>query len=222
MLQIVLEKSDLQVVDVHTQVFVENLVNRSVRLDILATDSVGTKYNIEIQRSDKGVGRKRARYNSSMLDANLLQKGEDFSELPETYVIFITENDVMLPLYPVERYISVTGERFEDGAHILYVNGAYRGDSPIGRLMHDFGCIDPSDMYYDVLADRVRFFKESKEGVAVMCRAIEDMLNRTVKETRMESNRATARRMLAAGKYTVAEIADISGLSIEDVKKLHV
>lgn len=220
MLQIVLEKSDLQVVDVHTQVFVENLVNRSVRLDILATDSVGTKYNIEIQRSDKGVGRKRARYNSSMLDANLLQKGEDFSELPETYVIFITENDVMLPLYPVERYISVTGERFEDGAHILYVNGAYRGDSPIGRLMHDFGCIDPSDMYYDVLADRVRFFKESKEGVAVMCRAIEDMLNRTVKETRMESNRATARRMLAAGKYTVAEIADISGLSIEDVKKL--
>lgn len=53
-----------------------------------------------------------------------------------------------------------------------------------------------------------------------MCRAIEDMLNRTVKETRLESNRATARRMLAAGKYTVAEISDISGLSIEEVKKL--
>ena len=53
-----------------------------------------------------------------------------------------------------------------------------------------------------------------------MCRAIEDMLNRTVKETRLESNRATARRMLAAGKYTVVEISDISGLSIEEVKKL--
>ena len=86
--------------------------------------------------------------------------------------------------------------------------------------MHDFGCVNPSDMYYDVLADRVKFFKESKEGVAVMCRAIEDMLNRTVKETRLESNRATARRMLAAGKYTVVEISDISGLSIEEVKKL--
>jgi hypothetical protein len=226
-LRIVLEKPDLQVIDVHTQVFVENLVNRSVRLDILATDSVGTKYNIEIQRSDKGAGRKRARYNSSMLDANLLQKGEDFSELPETYVIFITENDVLgkgLPLYPVARYILVTGERFEDGSHILYVNGAYRGDSPIGRLMHDFGCVNPSDMYYDVLADRVKFFKESKEGVAVMCRAIEDMWKRAVneglQEGRMESNRATARRMLAAGKYTVAEISDISGLSIEEVKKL--
>ena len=207
----------------HTQVFVENLVNCSVRLDILATDSVGTKYNIEIQRSDKGAGRKRARYNSSMLDANLLQKGEDFSELPETYVIFITENEVMgkgLPLYPVERYISVTGERFEDGAHILYVNGAYRGDSPIGRLMHDFGCVDPSDMYYDVLADRVKFFKESKEGVAVMCRAIEDMWKRAVNEGEENRARNIVLRMLAAGKYTVAEIADISGLSIEEVKKL--
>ena len=63
-LQIVLEKSDLKVLDVRTQVFVENLLNRSVRLDILATDSTGTKLNVEVQRSDKGAGRKRARYNS--------------------------------------------------------------------------------------------------------------------------------------------------------------
>ena len=57
-----------------------------------------------------------------------------------------------------------------------------------------------------------------------MCRAIEDMWKRAVneglQEGRMESNRATARRMLAAGKYTVAEISDISSLSIEEVKKL--
>lgn len=58
-LQIVLEKSDLKVLDVRTQVFVENLLNRSVRLDILATDSTGSKLNVEVQRSDKGAGRKR-------------------------------------------------------------------------------------------------------------------------------------------------------------------
>ena len=70
-LQIVLEKPDLKVLDVRTQVFVENLLNRSVRLDILATDSTGAKLNVEVQRSNKGAGRKRARYNSSMMDANL-------------------------------------------------------------------------------------------------------------------------------------------------------
>ena len=43
--------------------------------------------------------------------------------------------------------------------------------------MHDFSCTDPSEMYFNVLADRVRFFKESKEGVAIMCKAMEDMRN---------------------------------------------
>ncbi|NBJ99996.1 nuclease [bacterium 1xD8-48] len=218
-LRIVLEKPDLKVLDVRTQVFVENLLNRSVRLDILATDSTGAKLNVEVQRSDKGAGRKRARYNSSMMDANLLKKGEDFDKLPETWVIFITENDVMgkgLPLYPIERCFLGTGERFEDGSHILYVNGAYRGDTPIGKLMHDFSCTDAADMYYGTLADRVRFFKESKEGIEIMCRAMEDMRNQTLKEGMKE----VALRMLAAGKYALEEIVNISGLSLEEVKQL--
>ncbi|NCE76308.1 nuclease [Anaerotruncus sp. X29] len=218
-LRIVLEKPDLKVLDVRTQVFVENLLNRSVRLDVLATDSTGAKLNVEVQRSDKGAGRKRARYNSSMMDANLLKKGEDFDKLPETWVIFITENDVMgkgLPLYPIERCFLGTGERFEDGSHILYVNGAYRGDTPIGKLMHDFSCTDAADMYYGILADRVRFFKESKEGIEIMCRAMEDMRNQTLKEGMKE----VALRMLAAGKYALEEIVNISGLSLEEVKQL--
>ena len=218
-LQIVLEKPDLKVLDVRTQVFVENLLNRSVRLDILATDSTGAKLNVEVQRSDKGAGRKRARYNSSMMDANLLKKGEDFDKLPETWVIFITENDVMgkgLPLYPIERCFLGTGERFEDGSHILYVNGAYRGDTPIGKLMHDFSCIDAADMYYGTLADRVRFFKESKEGIEIMCRAMEDMRNQTMKEGAINS----AKRMLADGILTLEKIAEYAGLPLDEVKKL--
>ncbi|WP_285824818.1 PD-(D/E)XK nuclease family transposase [Schaedlerella arabinosiphila] len=218
-LQIVLEKPDLKVLDVRTQVFVENLLNRSVRLDILATDSTGAKLNVEVQRSDKGAGRKRARYNSSMMDANLLKKGEDFDKLPETWVIFITENDVMgkgLPLYPIERCFLGTGERFEDGSHILYVNGAYRGDTPIGKLMHDFSCTDAADMYFGTLADRVRFFKESKEGIKIMCRAMEDMRNQTLKEGAINS----AKRMLADGILTLEKIAEYAGLPLDEVKKL--
>jgi len=222
-LRIVLDMQDLDVLDVRTQVFVENLLNRSVRLDVLATDSAGRKFNIEIQRADRGAGRRRARYNSSMMDANLLRKGEDFDSLPETYVVFITENDVMKkgkPLYQVERCILGTGERFEDGSHIVYVNGAYRDDSPIGKLMHDFSCTNPADMYYGVLADRVRFFKESKEGIAVMCKAMEDMRNEALREGMKEGMKSTALRMLKAGKYAMEEIVAISGLSLDEVRKL--
>jgi len=222
-LRIVLDMPDLVVVDVRTQVFVENLLNRSVRLDVVATDSLGRKINVEIQRADKGAGRKRARYNSSMMDANLLQKGEDFDELPETYVVFITEHDVLgkgQPVYSIERYISGSDEKFDDGSHILYVNGAYRGDTPLGKLMHDFSCTVPDEMYYDELAERVRFFKESKEGVLTMCKAMEDMRNEATAQGALERSKSVAHRMLEAGKYALDEIAAISGLPLDEVKKL--
>lgn len=226
-LGIVLDMPDLVVVDVRTQVFVENLLNRSIRLDILATDSKGRKINVEVQRSDKGAGRKRARYNSGMMDANLLQKGEDFDQLPETYVVFITEHDVIgkgQAVYRIERYFAGTNEPFGDGSHILYVNGAYRDDSPIGKLMHDFSCTDPAEMHYAVLADRVRYFKESKEGSAIMCKVIEDMRREEREEGRQEGRQETllqiARQMLAAGRYALEEIAEISGLSLDEVRQL--
>ena len=226
-LRIVLEMPDLVVVDVRTQVFVENLLHRSVRLDIVATDSAGRKINVEIQRSDKGAGRKRARYNSSMMDANLLRKGADFAELPETYVVFITEHDVIgdgQPLYKAERYISGSNKKFEDGSHIVYVNGAYRDETPIGKLMHDFSCTDPANMHYEMLAERVRFFKESKEGIAIMCKVMEDMRNESLREGMREGMREekklTVLRMLEMGKYALEEVAIISGLSLEEVEKL--
>ncbi len=220
-LQIILEKPDLRVLDVHTQVFVENLLNRSVRFDILATDSTGAKINVEIQRADKGAGRKRARYNSSMMDAALLKKGDDFDNLSETWVVFITENDVIgkgLPLYPVERCFLGTGERFEDGSHILYVNGAYRGDTPIGKLMHDFSCTNAADMYYGTLADRVRFFKESKEDILKDMR--KESLQEGLKEGIKEGAINTAKRMLADGILTLEKIAEYAGLPLDEVKKL--
>ena len=96
------------------------------------------------------------------------------------------------------------------------MNGEYRDETPIGKLMHDFSCTVPDDMYYDELAERVRFFKESKEGVAIMCRAMEDMRNQAA----LERVKAVVYRMLAAGKYSLEEIADMTELSLDEVKKL--
>ncbi len=218
-LRIILDRPDLIVVDVRTQVFVESLFNRSVQLDILATDGSGRKINIEIQREDRGAVPKRARFNSSMLDSMILEKGKNFEQLVDTFIVFITEHDVIgrgLPVYQIERCVLQTGERFEDGAHILYVNGAYRDDTPIGKLMHDLSCIDPADMYYGVLADRVRFFKESEEGVAIMCKTMEDMCNQVVREGMI----AVAKKMLSDGVLTIEKIAEYVGLSLDEVRKL--
>lgn len=153
------------------------------------------------------------------LDVNLLEKGEDFDALPETFVIFLTENDVMglgEAVYEIERCFVKSGKRFGDGSHILYVNGSYRDDSPVGKLMHDFSCTDPSDMCYTVLADRARFFKESKEGNAIMSKILEDMR----RQSYQEGIKAVALRMLESQKLSLEEISALSGLSLDEVKKL--
>lgn len=86
--------------------------------------------------------------------------------------------------------------------------------------MYDFSCTDAKDMYYGILASRVKFFKESKEGIEIMCKAMEDMRNESLQEGIREGMKATAHRMLAAGKYALEEIVNISGLSLEEVKQL--
>lgn len=104
----ILQDDDLTVTKVETQNSLKNLRGRSVRLDITAHDADGKIYNIEVQRKDAGALPKRARYNSAMLDVNVTKPGDDLENLPETYVIFITENDYFqeaLPLYHVERTI---------------------------------------------------------------------------------------------------------------------
>jgi hypothetical protein len=150
-----------------------------------------------------------------MLDSVLLQKSEDFQRLPETWVIFITERDVLgrgEPLYKVERCILNTGELFDDGAHILYVNGAFRDDSPLGRLMHDFSCTRAADMHYSVLAGQVRYFKETMEGSDTMCRVMEEMC--------METRKVNARTMLRDGILPLEKIAQYSNLPLDEVRRL--
>lgn len=222
-LHIVLDREDLKVKKVNTQYFIKNLQGRSIRLDIYAVDASGKNYNIEIQRADKGAGAHRARYNSSVIDANALIAGEECSLLPESYVIFITENDVMgdgLPIYHIDRMISETGKCFGDGSHIIYVNAKHESDTPLGILMHDFSCKDPDNMRYAVLAERVKYFKKNEEGIAAMCKAMEEMRNEAAYKAAYEVNIKNAIRMMKIGKLTIEEITEITELPIDVVKSL--
>ena len=227
LLQIILERTDLTVQKVHSQHNLKNLQGRSVRLDILATDEAGRVYNIEVQRSDKGAGAKRARYNSSLIDANITEPGDNYENLNETYVIFITEHDVLKagqPIYHIDRMIQETSESFGDGSHILYVNAQIKDNTALGQLMHDFACTKAEEMHYPILAKRVRYFKEEQEGVATMSRIFEEIKREAAQEaarkTAREKSIQVARRMLMMGKYSYEEISAISDLTMDEVKAL--
>ena len=227
LLQIILERTDLTVQKVHSQHNLKNLQGRSVRLDILATDEAGRVYNIEVQRSDKEAGAKRARYNSSLIDANITEPGDNYENLNETYVIFITEHDVLKagrPIYHIDRMIQETNALFGDGSHILYVNAQIKDNTALGQLMHDFACTKAEEMHYPILAKRVRYFKEEQEGVATMSRIFEEIKREAAQEaarkTAREKSIQVARRMLMMGKYSYEEISAISDLTMDEVKAL--
>ena len=190
---------------------------------------------LENARANDGAEPKRARYNAALMDANALKSGEDVDKLRDTYVIFITENDVMKDgrdLYSYQRIDDKTGKKLGDGTHIIYVNGATRSESDIGKLMHDFLCRNAEEMYFDILKRQVSQFKNSEEGRLYMCEAMERIAERREargvargkREGKLEGKRetmlATAKRMLKSGMLALKDIAKFSGLSLAQVKEL--
>ena len=246
-LRIILDKPDLQVRSVTAQKTLKSLRGRGVRLDISARDSENREYDIEIQRNSGGARPKRARYHSSLMDAEALTEGDDFEQLPESYVLFITEQDVFKggrPLYQFERRLD-TGQLLGDGAHIVYVNGAQReGQTALARLMHDFFCTNPDEMYFAALAKVTRYFKEDDQGVQEMSGIVEALIERVQRESWHEgreegrnegreegrnegialgvrsSQEDVASRMLQDGRFSVEEVARYSGLHPEEVRAL--
>lgn len=222
LLGILLEREDLRVLEVVAQREYRSPVpkGRSITLDIHAVDADGREYDVEVQRADSGADVHRARFHSSMVDSRMLKSSQDFKEIRDSYVIFISENDVMgegLPLYHIERTIRETGRSFSDGSHILYVNGSYKNDdNPIGRLMHDFRCVSSVDMFYPLLAEQMRHYKETKGGIEIMSKNVEDWTMQKILEDRKES----ARKMIARGKLTLEEIAEDASLPLEVVEEL--
>lgn len=219
MLRIIMDDDKLVVKEAQVQAVVKNLQGRSIRMDVRTSDVSDKQYNVEVQKSASGAKPKRARYNSSLMDANSILPGDDTELLPETYVIFITESDVLegkLPIYHIDRAVKETGKAFEDKAHIIYVNGEVKDDTPLGRLMHDLSCTDPDDMNYKELADRARYFKRDKEGQKIMSKIVED----TVKELMNYEKIEVAERMLNDGELSVDKIAKYLALPIETVRKL--
>ena len=154
-----------------------------------------------------------------MIDADTLLSSENYDELPETYVIFITENDILRqnkPLYVIDRMINGTPDKFDDGSHILYVNSQIQDDTKLGRLMRDFACVDPDRYSYKVLSDRAGYFKNSKEGLQTMCRIVEEIVEKEVAAAKRED----VINLLKSTKMSPEEISRILKIDKDVVDEL--
>ena len=202
MLQTILHKPDLVVKTARTQKMYQGF-KRSIYLDIYAEDSKGVIYNIEIQQADEGADPRRARFHNGMIDVHSLKAGQDFHELPECYVIFVTLND---------------------GSHIIYINGSAKDDgTEIWKLIHDFRCTRADEMYFPRLAARVKFLKEDEEGITMVSNYFEAQQAKAIKAEQRKAAKAKedfVLNLISLGKLTLEEIAKCSGLTLKKVQML--
>jgi predicted transposase/invertase (TIGR01784 family) len=214
LLRIILNNDKIKVIKAVTQQKLKNLSGDDLQLDILAQEENGRLFNVEVQNHSSGAAARRARYHLSLLDAHSLPKGEVYQKLPDNYVIFITQYDVLkggLPIYHINRKIEENNVAFADGSHIIYVNNKIKDNTPLGRLMHDFNCSNPNDMYYPELAEKARYFKETEKGLTNMGDVFEKLLAKREKEAAKEAAKKTAKEKNI--EFAKGLLAD--GMSIE-------
>ena len=150
---------------------------KGVRLDVYAKDEYQSHYNVEMQVERKAALGKRSRYYQSQMDRELLLSGEDYSELPNTYVIFICDFDP----FGEEKYRYVfemqckesKQTNLEDGRIILFLNTHGKNESEVPKELVTFLRYVKADLaeseeafddpYVEQLQKFIRKVKRSRE-----------------------------------------------------------
>ena len=150
---------------------------------MLAEDTDGRMVNVEMQVSEDEDHQRRARYYQASMDMSFLEKGCPYEELPELYLIFITEKDFLnqkTGISYIDRVVRGQGTVTDNGVHEVYANLTYGcEDEKIDELLRYMKKSD-SDYQTEVFPNvvrKVRYLKEQKEGVEIMCRILEEERN---------------------------------------------
>ena len=188
-IRILMDDPTIEIVEVRSQYRISKLVSKDAVLDILAEDTQGRVYNLEIQRKTTIDHARRTRRYSALVDAEYLEKGKEYNEMPEVYVIYISETDIWETQEtesPVEKHLKEQIEEYNDGQHTIYINAAIDDGSPKAALMQYFKTSDPDDMSQGALSRRVRYLKREEGGIKEMCEYSERIFNGGKEEGRKE------------------------------------
>lgn len=139
-------------------------------------------------------------------------------------MVFITQTDIFgygIPIYTINRHFEEIDDLFDDGSHIIYVNGNYNGNDAIGKLMHDFGCKESKDIYYLELAKGVRHFKEEGKAMSeIVERYAEKYAEQKVESARLNNLLEIVRNLMESMKWTAEQAMEAMKISEADKELL--
>ena len=215
--------------DYETQFDMKRLAGaRSLILDVKAGDTKGRKYDFEVEKWDASP--ERAETHVAGMITEHLHEGDKFSDLPEIYIIFLTNHDVIGNGRAINKFSYRNDDDIDDETakkephasmngvtHIFFVNGDYEDEtSDIGKLIHDFKCVNADEMLLSDFADATKWIKQTEEGEEEMCAIMEELREESEEQAALK----IALNMIQRGKNTHEEIAEDTGLPLETVKAL--
>ena len=233
-----LSQEDLVVTDVRCQEKVPGIIgHKGVVFDALCFYGCGNMYDVEVQKGHFEDLPKRAAFYEAMLTVHSLGAGgRNYGRMPKRVVIFICDGDVVgkgRPVYDY-RWRLDDGEELGNGGRIVFVNGEYRADDAIGRLMADMDQSDPERAFNEEVRESLtmlageeglkemsdeweKIYQEMHDEIYAKGKAEWEANGEARGESRMQ--REVAQRMLKIGTYSIEEISRITGLSADQVSE---
>lgn len=144
--------------------------SKSVRLDVYVADGRGTVYDIEMQVADTKELPKRTRYYQSMIDLQLIDKGESYKKLKPSYIIFICLFDLFGKGRHIYTYENICREdkdiSLEDGTVRIFLNAVGSMDDVSDGLKAFLDYVagrKPEDSFVDELEEAVKEARKNRE-----------------------------------------------------------
>ena len=210
-----------------------SLQAKGIRLDVYVEDDQNTVFNLEMQTSDGANLPKRMRYYQGMIDLNIWDKGQDYTTLKKSYVIFICTFDPFGEGRHIYTFCNTCQENtaltLDDDAVkiILSTKGTMDDVSPEMKRILDY--IDgkgASDKFTEELEEAVRSARQNERWRLDYMTLEYEYRQRYLEgkeegreEGRAEGRERTIQKLHERGE-SIASIADIVELNEEEVKRV--
>ena len=221
---------------------------RAVRLDVYVADS-DRVFDLEMQTTDNKNLDCRMRYYQSMIDAELLDKGADFTELKESNIIFFCTFDPFkkgLPQYTFYNTCEESPElKLDDKCRkIAYNVNAFKkvGDEKVRKLLEFISTGKSETSLTNKISNELRRVQGNEEWRAEYMTL--EMLKKDTYDSGFSAGRnegiaigeergrnegislgahqkaiETAKTLLAFGD-SIEKVSKVTGLSVEEIEKL--
>lgn len=196
---------------------------KGVRLDVYVEDDKHTIYNIEMQTTSQKYLPKRMRYYQGMIDLNIVEKGEEYSKLKKSYIIFICDFDAFGKGYHIYTFENVCLEdssiKLGDDAVKVVLNTKGVADDvsdELKEILHYIGGDEPNSDYTRTLENAVEDVKSSEDWRREFMTM--QMLIRESKDLG-ECRKAVSQVRRKSKMMSVEEMAEIFDISFDFVAK---